>query len=337
MDEPTSSLSARDSEKLFAVIARLKAKQVSVIYISHFLDEVGRVSDRITVLRDGETVASGLPGTTSVTAIIKAMVGRPIAEIYPNSMRRPGTVILNVEDWKVRAKGASITVGVRRGQILGIAGLVGSGRSTFLRSLFGLHEAVSGQMTLEGKHAIKAGALSPKIAKANGMGFLSENRKEEGLAMSLSIRANVTLADLHTQTNVAGLIGLGAEAKSVARLCKQMNVQFHAVDQPVDTLSGGNQQKVALSRLLLGESEVWLLDEPTRGVDVAAKAEIYRLIATWAEQGKAVVWAGSYLPELFGICDSLAVMHRGELSSVRPVLEWTEASVMAWATQGANA
>ncbi len=334
MDEPTSSLTARDSEKLFTVIGKLKAKRVSVVYISHFLDEVAKIADRITILRDGETVSAGLPGSTPVDEIIQAMVGRPVNEIYPASTRKSGSVVLDLEAWQVHAGAPSVTLSIHGGQILGIAGLVGSGRSTFLRSLVGLHAATSGTLTLANNGRFRAGTLNPKRAMALGLGFLSENRKEEGLAMDLSIRANVTLADLHTQTNRMGLIRFGAEGKRVAQLCQQMKVKFYEVDQPVGTLSGGNQQKVALSRLLLGETEVWLLDEPTRGVDVASKAEIYSLISAWAERGKAVIWVGSYLPELFGVCDSLAVMHRGELSGIQPVNDWTEASVMAYATQG---
>jgi ribose transport system ATP-binding protein len=334
MDEPTSSLPSHDTEKLFEVIARLKAKGVSILYISHFLDEVSRIADRITVLRDGETVASGLPGATPTGEILQAMVGRPIIEIFPNSRRMHGPKVLKVMDWVTQAGAPPISLELYQGQILGIAGLVGSGRSSLLRTLYGRCQSVSGTMEMVDRGNMSRAGWCPQKAKDLGLGFLSEDRKEEGLALNLSIRSNATLADLKPFQGLGGLLHLGREAEVVKNLCNAWGVRFHFVDQPVGTLSGGNQQKVALSRLSLGETEVWLLDEPTRGVDVGAKAEIYKLISGWAERGKAVIWVSAYLPELFGVCDSLAVMHRHELSPVRPIKSWTEASVMAWATMG---
>jgi ribose transport system ATP-binding protein len=319
MDEPTSSLSGHDTEKLFEVILRLKAKGVSILYISHFLDEVGRLADRITVLRDGETVASGLPGATATGEILEAMVGRPITEIFPTSRRSRGARVIRVNDWVTHPGTSPISLELHQGQILGIAGLVGSGRSSFLRSMAGLRPPLSGAMEMD---------------KGTRIGFLSEDRKEEGLALNLSIRANATLANLNLFQGFGRLLQLNHEAEAVRDLCKAWDVRFHFVDQPVGTLSGGNQQKVALSRLSLGETEVWLLDEPTRGVDIGAKTEIYKLISNWAERGKAIIWVSAYLPELFGVCDTLAVMHRNELSPVRPVQAWTESKVMAWATTG---
>ena len=340
MDEPTSSLPARDTEKLFEVIGKLKATGVSVIYISHFLDEVRRVADRITVLRDGETVAAGLPAATPQGDILQAMVGRPIAEIFPRSALHPvpgpapesAPVLLRVRDWVARPGASPVTLELRRGQILGIAGLVGSGRSSLLRSLYGINTGGINTGLRSGLRPAHSGSLETEAR----LGFVSEDRKEEGLALNLSIRANATLGHLRAYRGRSGLLRLGAEGAAVSMLCEDLRIRHQSVDQAVGTLSGGNQQKVALGRLLLGDADIWLLDEPTRGVDMGAKAEIYRLITQYAERGKAILWAGSYLPELFGVCDSLAVMHRGRLSAVLPVSAWTEAAVMAWATSGVS-
>ncbi len=337
MDEPTSSLPAADAESLFAMIARLKARGVSVVYISHFLEEVARVADRITVLRDGETVAAGLPAETPVRDILAAMVGRPVAEIFPSSPRNIGDTLLDVRAWVCGTGAAPASFSLRRGQILGLAGLVGSGRSSLLRSLAGLRPHSSGQAIWAKTAETMADSQGRARAEpGKRIGFLSEDRKEEGLALNLSVRANAALADLNRFRGPAGLLRLGAEAEAVRAVCAKLRVRYRHLDQPVGALSGGNQQKVALSRLLLGDSEVWLLDEPTRGVDVGAKAEIYALVSRAAAEGKAVLWAGSHLPELFGMCDSLAVMHRGNMSPVKPVGLWSESEVMAWATSGSG-
>ncbi|HKP95814.1 MAG TPA: sugar ABC transporter ATP-binding protein [Fibrobacteria bacterium] len=327
MDEPTSSLPARDAENLFGAIARLKARGVSVVYISHFLEETARVADRITVLRDGRTAAAGLPASTPQRDILAAMVGRPVTEIFPSAPRTLGDTLLSVRGWISRPGAAPAAFDLRRGQILGLAGLVGSGRSSLLRGLAGLGPRIAGEMGMPGV---------PPRDMGGRIGFLSEDRKEEGLALNLSVRANATLSVLGRFRGPGGLLRRDAETAAVREVCAALQVRYRDPEQAVGALSGGNQQKVALSRLLLGRSEVWLLDEPTRGVDVGAKAEIYRLISRAAAEGKAVLWAGSYLPELFGVCDSLAVLHRGKLSPVRPVGRWTEAEVMAWATSGAG-
>jgi ribose transport system ATP-binding protein len=336
MDEPTSSLPARDVERLFAAINRLKARGISVVYISHFLDEVARVADRITVLRDGETAAAGMPGDAPAGEILRAMVGRPVAEIFPARQGNLSNTVLEVRDWVSRPGAAPASFALKRGQILGIAGLVGSGRSSLLRSLYGLRAPAAGEIEVAGTRSAAKGWGIAR-ARSMGLGFLSEDRKEEGLALGLSVRANATLAETARFRGPAGLLRMDAETTAVRDLCAALRVRYQGPDQPAGDLSGGNQQKVALGRLLLGRADVWLLDEPTRGVDVGAKAELYRLIADKAAEGKAVIWAGSYLPELFGVCDSLAVMHRGSLSLVRPIGQWTEAAVMAWAVSAGAA
>lgn len=335
MDEPTSSLPARDVDRLFSALARLKARGVSVIYISHFLDEVAKVADRITVLRDGETAAAGLPGDAPAAVILKAMAGRTMEEYFPARRAEPGPIAMQVENWRSRAEAAPVSFPLRRGQILGIAGLVGSGRSSLLRSLYGLRSPAEGSLSFADAR-VTASGWNVTRARAAGLGFLSEDRKEEGLALGMSVRANATLGQTRRFQGPLGFLRLRAEAAAVRDLAASLSLRWRDPDQSVAELSGGNQQKVALGRLLLGGAAVWLLDEPTRGVDVGAKAEIYRLIAAEAAAGKAVIWSGSYLPELFGVCDSLAVMHRGRLSPIRPIADWTEASVLAWATTGSD-
>lgn len=338
LDEPTSSLPSADVERLFAVLRSLRARGRTLIYISHFLEEVAAISDRITILRDGRTVAAGLPAATPQGEILKAMVGRPVTEVFPPRaapppIARSDALALGVAGLEVRPGVPPLTLGLRPGQILGLAGLVGSGRSTLLRSLAGLRKSLGGEVSTR-RGSSPAVRLDPGKARALGLGLLSEDRKEEGLALGLSIRANATLPVLARFAGRLGILDLPREAEAVRALAGDLRLRHAGVDQSVSALSGGNQQKVALGRLLLDDAEVWLLDEPTRGVDVGAKAEIYRLAADWAARGKAILWAGSYLPELFGICDSLAVFHRGRLSEVRPIAEWSAEKAMAFAAAG---
>lgn len=342
LDEPTSSLPRRDTERLFEVLRSLRDRGHSLVYISHFLEEVAALSDRITVLRDGRTAAAGLPASAPQGEILRAMVGRPVTEVFP-SRRGPSGPAPAVPAGGLRVRGLAVRPGspaldldLRPGQILGLAGLVGSGRSSLLRSLAGLGRPAGGTVETP-KGPAEAVRLDPARARALGLGLVCEDRKEEGLALPLSIRANATLSSLRRFASRLGILDLPREAEAVRTLAADLRLRHSHIDQPVGTLSGGNQQKVALGRLLLDEADIWLLDEPTRGVDVGAKAEIYRLAAQWAERGKIILWAGSYLPELFGISDSLAVMHRGRMSPVRPIREWTEESVMAYAAAGREA
>lgn len=337
LDEPTSSLPAKDAERLFAVIRALRDRGRSLVYISHFLEEVAALSDRITVLRDGKTAAAGLPASTPRAEILAAMVGRPDTEMFPPRAAPadgpPEAPALSARDLVLFPGAAPISLELAPGRILGIAGLVGSGRSSLLRALAGLDPALAGEVATR-SGTLPAAVLDPRRARALGLGFVSEDRKDEGLALNLSVRANATLATLRRFASRAGLLAPGREAAAVEDLGEKLRLRYAGVDQPVGRLSGGNQQKVALGRLLLDDLDVWLLDEPTRGVDVGAKAEIYRLAGEWASRGKAMLWAGSYLPELFGVCDLLAVMHRGRLGPVRPVSAWTPEAVMAYATSG---
>ena len=334
MDEPTSSLSAEDTSALFQVIHRLKEKGVAVIYISHFLEEVKEVCDTFTVLRDGETVAHGTVAESTIPELIEYMVGRSVTELYPQADHALGEKVLEVSALKgVKNAPSSASFHLRKGEILGLFGLVGSGRSETLRTVFGLREAEDGTITLSGHPALQATWISPPRALHRGLDMLSEDRKEEGLALNLSILANLTLSALHRYSRY-GILNLRNEARAGKRWSETLQVKLHSLSQPIDNLSGGNQQKVCLARLLHHDSDILFLDEPTRGIDIGSKAEIYRLIHQLAAQQKAIVVVSSYLPEILGICDSLMVMHKGRLSAIRPVSEWTEQDIMHFATSG---
>jgi len=336
MDEPTSSLSAEDTKLLFKTIGRLKDRGISVIYISHFLEEVQEVCDRYTVLRDGETVASGDMASVNITQLIEHMVGRSLDEMYPNIEHSIKERVLEVSGLKGKTSPSNVSFSLRKGEILGIAGLVGSGRSETIRSVFGLNSTTAGDVKMEGRPDLKATYVTPDKALKTGFDLLSEDRKLEGLATGLSISTNITLSGL--KKYVRGfLVNLSKERESADKGREDLAIKCRDVSDPVLSLSGGNQQKVALARLLHHDSDIFFLDEPTRGIDVGSKAEIYRLMQGLAAKGKAIIFVSSYLPELMGVCDTLAVMYRGEMSRVKPVSEWSEHDIMLFATSGAEA
>jgi ribose transport system ATP-binding protein len=325
LDEPTSSLAAADIRRLFELVRRLKAQGHAIVYISHFLEEVKDISDRFTILRDGRSVGTGETAATSVARMITLMVGREVTDLYPRSPRVAGAAVLEVADLAGAGKpdGASLTL--HRGEVLGIAGLVGAGRTELLRTLFGLNRVRRGEITL----GAYTGPASPARRWAQGMGMVSEDRKNEGLALSLSIADNTTLSRLPRR---AGLALPRRQREAAQPWIEALKIKCTGPRQTVGALSGGNQQKVALARLLHHDVDVLLLDEPTRGIDVGSKAEIYRLIDDLAGRGKAVLMVSSYLPELFGVCDRIAVMCRGRLGPARRVGEIDERRVMAEAT-----
>jgi ribose transport system ATP-binding protein len=322
LDEPTSSLTQRDIELLFGLVRRLKEQNHAIVYISHFLEEVKTISDRFTVLRDGQSVGGGVTADASVGQIIALMVGRTVEDLYPRSRRVPGEIILDVEQLAARDKPNYASVQVRRGEVVGIAGLVGAGRTELLQALFGLREVRSGKVRV----AAFSGAASPAERWKEGVGMVSEDRKTEGLAIELSIADNLTLSNLPLLVNPA------AQNASSAKWIKELAIRSQGPIDLVSSLSGGNQQKVAIARLLHHGVDLLLLDEPTRGIDVGSKAQIYHLIDELACEGKAVLLVSSYLPELMGICDRIAVMCKGRLGEAKPVSEVSEHQIMVEAT-----
>ena len=333
LDEPTSSLTGQDTERLFELIGRLKEQGLAIIYISHFLEEVKQVADRVVVLRDGRAVGGGAMSDLTAGEIIAMMVGREVTDLYPRSARRAGEVVLEVEGLCGEEKPREASLELRRGEVLGIAGLVGAGRTELLRCVFGLDAVRRGRI----KVGAYVGSASPMRRWRQGMGYLSEDRKEEGLALSLSVADNVTLSRLDG-FGPGRLVLPWRQAAATAGWIGRLGIRCRQAEQAVLDLSGGNQQKVALARLLQHDVDVLLLDEPTRGIDVAAKAAIYKLIDELASgsggsgQGKAILMVSSYLPELLGVCDRIAVMCRGRLGPARRVEELDEHILMAQAT-----
>jgi ribose transport system ATP-binding protein len=325
MDEPTSSLTQVDTENLFAVIGRLRERGVSVIYISHFLEECQRLCNRYTVLRDGESVGHGEMVNASLNDIIRLMVGREIKEIYPRTPHAFGKPVFELKHLAGRAKPRSVSFALRQGEILGVAGLIGAGRTETLRACFGLDRIHEGVVVVDGRQQTHA---SPGARLREGIGLLSENRKEEGLLLNRSLADNLTLTHFGAVSRF-GLISQRRQHEVTRQWMEQLDVRAAGPGQAIAELSGGNQQKIAVGRLLHHDAKVLLLDEPTRGIDVGSKVQIYQWMGRLAARGKAIIFVSSYLPELLGVCDTLAVMCRGVLSAVRPVAEWTEHSVIA--------
>ena len=333
LDEPTSSLTQQDAQRLFALVRRLRDRGVTVVYISHFLEEVQQIADRFTVLRDGRSVGGGRTADFAVGHIVEMMVGRALDEQYPHTPHEIGAPVLELTDLTGEELPVGVGLTLHRGEILGVAGVVGAGRTELLRAVFGLDPVRRGRVVVRTATAgeVVGGSSTPGRRIAEGLGMLSEDRKEEGLTLEQSIEDNLTYTRLGPYSWL-GWLNAGRRRRAVREWLGRLRVRCSGPGQAVGDLSGGNQQKVALGRLLHQEADVLLLDEPTRGVDVGSKAEIYRLIGALAAQGKAVLFVSSYLPELLGVCDRLAVMTRGRLSAARPAGEWTPEQIMAVAT-----
>ena len=332
MDEPTSSLTQADTEKLFATIARLRARGVSIIYISHFLEECRLIADRYTVLKDGETVGSGEMAGASLDHIVTLMTGREVKDLYPRTAHLMGSVVLEVKAAASKPRLRQATLQLRAGEVFGLGGLIGAGRTDLLRAIFGLDELAAGEVCILGA---PNRAVGPKNRWGQGVGFLSENRKEEGLMLNQTVTDNLTLTKLGAFGRM-GWINGGRQQAVAQRWVGELRVKCRDAGQLIGELSGGNQQKVALARLLEHPARIFLLDEPTRGIDVGSKAQIYQLVSELAAAGKAVVVVSSYLPELLGMCDTIGVMCRGELTAVRPRAEWSETEIMRAATGSAG-
>ncbi len=338
LDEPTSSLTRQDVERLFEIIEQLKQQGKAIVYISHFIEEVRSVADKVTVLRDGQVVGGSAVDEISNDEIVAMMVGRQVEELYPKSKRKRGELVLEVKDLAGAGKPKSASLKLHRGEVVGIAGLIGAGRTELLRSLFGLDPVRSGQIKL----GVYTGPASPARRWAQGAGILSEDRKQEGLALDLSVAENVTLSRLKGFGPLGAVLPSRQNAATYQWIDK-LGIRCRDPRQPVLSLSGGNQQRVALARLLQHDVDVLLLDEPTRGIDVAAKALIYKLIdelatgaLTEGRKPKAILMVSSYLPELMGVCDRVAVMCRGKLGPLHPINETNEHELMLEATGQAS-
>ena len=334
LDEPTSSLSKNDTEKLFEVIAMLKNQGISIVYISHFLEEVQQIADRLTILRDGQVIGTHAVPDVSADDIVTMMVGRNVKDLYPHSKRQFGEEILTIDDLAGKEMPQSVSLTIRRGEVLGIFGLIGAGRTEFLRVLFGLDQIKNGWIRI----AQFEGPGTPHQRWQQGVGMMSENRKEEGLVPGMSIADNITISNLKGFGRF-NIIMPGNQKKAVRKWIDRLDIRCHHAQQSINDLSGGNQQKAVFARLLQHNVDLFLLDEPTRGIDVGSKAKIYEVIDALAGERdqydkpvRALLIISSYMPELLGICDRIAVMHKGQLSTVKNVNEVDEHKLMAAAT-----
>jgi ribose transport system ATP-binding protein len=338
LDEPTSSLAHDDVRRLFDLIGRLKRQGHAVVYISHFIEEVKAVSDRFVVLRDGRHAGAGATADNRADEIVTLMVGRTLDDLYPRSPRASVEPLLEVE----QLTPGSATFTLRRGEILGLAGLLGAGRTRLLRAIFGLAPVTSGRIRV----GVYSGPSSPHRRWRQGMGMLSEDRAGEGLAVGLSVSDNLTCSRLEG-LGPAFTVLPARQDRAARRWIDRLAIRCSGPRQTIAELSGGNQQKVAVARLLHHDVDVLVLDEPTRGIDVGSKVEIYRLIdalvsgtdpetGAGGAPGKAVLLVSSYLPELLGVCDRIAVMSRGRLGPARPASAWTEHALLMEAS-GARA
>ncbi len=308
MDEPSAILDDGEIETLFGVVRRLTADGVAVVYISHRLDEIRRIGDRVTVLSDGRTAATDLPSTTPTDELVELMVGRAVEQLYPQRPRGDGEVLLDVRGARRLPAVRDVSLQVRAGEVVGLGGLVGSGRTELLRLIYGLDAPQAGEVHVGGRRLPPG---RPDRAIAAGLGLAPEDRKSQGLLLDWSLAKNVSLADLGRFER--GLLNVRAERAAAREELQRLKTIPADPERIVRELSGGNQQKVVLARWLLRSCRVLLLDEPTRGVDVATKAELYRVIADLAASGVAVLVVSSELGELVGLCTRILVMREGEI------------------------
>lgn len=332
LDEPTTALSGTEAASLLRTITRLRDAGVAILYISHRLEEMFEIGDRITVLRDGQVTRTAAIGEFTEETLIAAMVGRDIDELYPGGGDRAetaGTPLLRVRGLRPPG-GHPVDLDVRAGEIVGIAGLLGAGRSELLRAIFGADQPEAGTVEVEGK-PVSPG--SPRAAVRAGIGLLSEDRKELGLLPELTIRENVSVASL-AGVSSRGLLSRRREAERVDEVLDGLRLRAGSYQHPVSTLSGGNQQKVLLARWLVADVRVLLFDEPTKGVDIGAKAELYALIGDLAARGFAIVVVSSYLPELLGLVDRILVLRQGRVAGELPAAEATEEGLLTLASTG---
>jgi ribose transport system ATP-binding protein len=330
MDEPSATLTEHELENLFSLIRRLRADGVSIIYVSHRLDEIFRIADRVTVLRDGKFIATKPVSETSREEIIRMMVGRELKDTIPKKEVAHGDVVLEVKGLNRSGVIHDISFAVRRGEILGIAGLVGAGRTEVARAIFGADPIDSGEILLEGKPVT---IRSPKDAIRLGIGLMTEDRKALGLILGMAVRENVTLANLDPLSRL-GFVSRRKEQEVTNRFVEDLMIKTPSIEQAVQNLSGGTQQKVVLAKWLFTQSKVLIFDEPTRGIDVGAKTEIYQLMNRLAEQGVGIIMISSELPEILGMSDRILVMHDGRIVGELSREEATQEKIMFLATGG---
>ncbi|MFS3915102.1 sugar ABC transporter ATP-binding protein [Bacillus australimaris] len=330
MDEPTAALTEREIEKLFQVIESLKKEGVSIVYISHRMEEIFAICDRITIMRDGKTVDTKAIPETNFHEVVKKMVGRELTDRYPERTPSTGEIVLEVKQATRKGQFEDISFSVKAGEIVGVAGLMGAGRTEMMRSLFGLDPLDQGEIWVHGKKAV---IKKPSDAVKLGIGFITEDRKDEGLMLDASIRENIGLPNLKS-FSPKGLIDKKTEQDFVDLLIKRLTIKTASSDISARSLSGGNQQKVVIAKWIGIQPKVLILDEPTRGVDVGAKREIYQLMNELTDRGVAILMVSSELPEVLGMSDRVLVIHEGTISGELDKTEATQERIMTLATGG---
>lgn len=330
MDEPTSAISTREVEKLFLMIDKLRKKGVGIIYISHKMDEIFQIADTITVLRDGCLISTDPANQLDYDTLVTRMVGRTIDTLFPEKTTAIGSVLMRVSGLTLPGKFENINFDLHKSEVLGIAGLMGAGRTEIALALYGMQPAAAGTVQLNEKH-INHNTVRQAISE--GIGYVSEDRKSIGLVTGLSIRQNMSLASLESFSQY-GWIDQALEEKSIQQKSSELQIKSSGLNQTVGTLSGGNQQKVAIGKVLLANPEVIILDEPTRGVDIGAKFEIYKLIQELTAAGKGVILISSELPEILGLSDRILVISEGKQTALLNREDANQEIIMKYATPG---
>ncbi len=330
MDEPTSALTDKEVKTLFAIIADLKAKGMGIIYISHKMDEIYRIADRITVFRDGEYVGTYDSEKLERNRLVALMVGRELSNMYPEKTAQVGEIVLRVKSLCLESLFNQISFELRKGEILGIAGLMGAGRSELVETIFGIRKASNGSIQFKGREGL---FKSPKYAIERGIALVTEDRKATGLNVKTSVQKDMTTVSLKNFCTFGQFISARKEETAVDDYINKLSIKTYGRKQLIDNLSGGNQQKVIIARWLMSEPDIFIIDEPTRGIDVGAKYEIYSIICELAKLGKATLLVSSELPEIIGICDRVIVMHEGKITGELNRAEMTQERIMALATK----
>jgi rhamnose transport system ATP-binding protein len=330
MDEPTAALSASEVERLMTVMKSLKAANKAVIFVSHRLDEVFMISDYITVMRDGATVSEADVKDTNLQKVIKEMVGRELTEMFPKTENKIGSVVLEVNDLTNPAYYRNISFNVKKGEIVALAGLVGAGRSEVARAIFGVDKYESGSVKINGE-PLPAG--SPVAAMQRKIALVPEDRRQQGLFMIAGVNRNISMESFAKLTD-RGLLNFKRERELTNTWREKLSIKFNNQADPVDRLSGGNQQKTVLAKWLATDPDLLIVDEPTRGIDVATKAEVHRLVNQAASEGKAVLMISSELPEVLGMADRIIVMREGRQVAEFSRKEATQEKIIAAATTG---
>jgi ABC-type sugar transport system ATPase subunit len=329
MDEPTSAITSKEVNTLFEQIAKLKSESVAIIYISHKMDEIFKIADRITVLRDGQHICTDEARNLNNEQIIKMMVGREITEFYPKQSIEPGPIVFEVKDFSRGKYFQHINFELRSGEILGIAGLVGAGRSELVESIFGIAKPDSGEVFVSGK---KLNIRHPIDSIHNKIALITEDRKFTGLNLKANVEHNISMVGLGSLSKF-GIINRKSEAASTESQIKKRSIKVFSRKSMISSLSGGNQQKVVLAKWLLTEPDIIILDEPTRGIDVGAKRDIYLLMGELAQAGKAILMISSEIPELIGLSDRILVLAAGKLTGILEHKNFSQENIMRLASK----